>query len=90
MNNDDTKLLAEAYDQMNNSNSDVPNNLMNKEHTQFVNSLWEDTIKPDLLEYTNYKSRAEMLEMVNAIYIKCIEMGKSITDGDYDYMIDLD
>jgi hypothetical protein len=31
-----------------------------------------------------------MLEMVNAIYIKCIEMGKSITDGDYDYMFDLD
>ena len=55
--------------------------LMNKEqHTQFVNNLFEDT---------NYKSRAEMLEMVNAIYIKCIEMGKSITNGDYDYMIDL-
>jgi hypothetical protein len=88
MNNDDTKLLAEAYDQMNNSNSDAPNNLMNKE--QFVNSLWEDTIKTALLEDTIYKSRAEMLEMVNAIYIKCIEMGKSITDGDYDYMFDLD
>jgi hypothetical protein len=55
--------------------------LMNKELMQFVNGLLEDT---------NYKSRAEMLEMVNAIYIKCIEMGKSITNGDYDYMIDLD
>jgi hypothetical protein len=63
---------------------------MNKEHTQFVNGLWEETIKAALLEDTVYKSRAEMLEMVNAIYIRCVEMGMAITNGDYDYMIDLD
>ncbi len=50
MNNDDTKLLAEAYNQVNNHNSDVPNNPnhnipLNTELVQRIKFLVEEYIE---------------------------------------------